>query len=898
MSTLLLDKLLEPSSVVIIGASARADSPGHQLTLNVIAGGYTGHLYLVNPRYRQVLGNPCHKSVKSLPTTPDLALILTPASLLKRTLSQCASKGIKVAIVMSGSHNTQELHDHARRKGLRLMGPFCAGMIRPHIGLNATFSSSRILKGNLAIVSQSASLGAATIDWAESNRVGFSALLSTGHNAEISLPDLLDLLVEDRYTRAIIVYVEHIKASRSFLSSLSATARIKPVVLMRSKGSGVAYCDALTRSGEIISSDDVFQSALNRAGAVRIRTFENLFVAARILSSGIRIKGKRVAILSNGNAPAMMAAERLHLKQFETPSPNSNWLERIKSKDSVKFRGNNPLLSRDAETLANDFKILISRLLENEDFDAVLVLFVPDSRNDPMTVAEAAIACKDISDKPLITCWMGDSSVVKARELLTKNSIPTFRTPGAATDALDFLLRYFFSQQQLLQLPNPAAENTRIDANAAKAIIRAELACGKRVVDPLKTRVVLELFNIAVLPSLLAEQLDDAISAAGDIGYPVALKLVSPEISYKASVVPTQLNISDDTQLAEKWQLIEKSLQQYRPDAQFGGVLIEAMHTPDNQRQLAVSITRDPVFGPVISLSIGGELTALMPERIVQLPPLNGYLIDDMLRSRDLQIYMGAFRHAEAVDSSPIAHVLRRLSELVCELPEIFSLDINPLIVSEDGAIAMDAQLVLETSRTDNRYQHLAIHPYPWEWIRDVIAKDGSAMQLRPIRPDDATALNVLVSKMSAESRYFRFMHTINELTPFMMAQFTKLDYDRHMAFVATSLQNVDENRLDSAPVLLGVSRYTISTNRCAGEFAVAVSDESKGKGIASALMRILIEHATLQGIEYLTGDVLRTNKAMQHLMQSLGFSAKASEDDAEILVYTYPLKSSDDSLH
>ncbi len=882
MSTLHLDKLLNPASLVVIGASAREGSPRHKVTRNLLQGGYLGKLYLVNPRCKSVLDTPCHRSLKLLPETPELAVILTPARLLRKVLVQCSHRGIRVAIIMFGTEDPKALHRYAQRLGMRLLGPYCAGLMRPHIGLNASYSDNRIDKGNLAIVSQSASLAAAMLDWAQTSNVGFSALLSTGTDTDISLSDLLDLLAEDWQTKAVIVYVERISNSRSFLSALSATARIKPVVLMRSAHEGARYCDALTRTGEVYSSDAVFQSALHRAGVVRIRTFQNLLAAAKILSTRIRVKGNRLAIVSNGSAPAMMALERMEIKQFEVPSLATETLCKLTTKLNGQYSGRNPIVLRQPEQLAQSFISTVESLQQLGSIDAILVIFIPDSRNDPGLIAESLTQCLP-TNKPLLACWMGDASVNDSHDLLSSKGIPSFQTPESAIDGFDFLHRYFVSQQQLLQLPNPTSRSTQADVNAAREIVKAEVQAGQRVLGPMKTRLLLKLFDIPTLQTARATSLQDALHMAKFIGYPLAMKLVSPNISYKASVIETQLNIDCAEAVEQAWCNIEQRLHERRPEAQFRGVLLEAMHTPANSRQLAVAISRDPLFGPVLSISVGGDLTALVNQRAVQLPPLNGYLIAELLQTREIHTYMGAFRHSSSVNNEPVTQVLRRLSELACEVPDIFSLDINPLTISEDGAVAMDVQIVLEASSVKKRYAHLAIHPYPWQWIRDVTLKNNTAVQLRPIRPEDADSIIALVKEMSAESRYFRFMHAINELSPQMVAQFTKLDYDRQMAFVATSLQNA----------IVGVSRYTMSNDRLSGEFAISVSEQWKGMGLATALMQLLIEHATVQGLEKLQGDVLRTNAAMQALMHAMGFIATTNYDDPDVILYTYSLNKS-----
>lgn len=819
MSTLLIEKLLDPASIVIVGASAREGSTGYALTKNVLGGSYAGKLFLVNPRYDTVLEKLCHKSIKSLPDTPDLAIINVPPRLLRKTLVQCARKGILTAVVLTGTAKSQRLHRDAQRLGMRLMGPYCAGLIRPHLGLNATYSTNKIHKGNLAIVSESASLGAAMLDWAETSNVGFSALLSTGQDTDISLSDILDLLAEDAHTRAVIVYVEHISTTRSFLSALSATTRIKPVVLMRSSYQAASFCNALTVSSGEYNSDHAFQAALNRAGVVRIKTFSNLYAAARILSTGIRVKGDRIAIVSNANAPALMALEKIHNKGFQAPQIEENILKELNHRGKLNITGNNPLLVRKPVALAKHFQQCLQALSELPNVEALLLIFVPDSRNDAAAIAHAVAECMPLKI-PLLTCWMGDASVIEAREILAKAGIPNFRTPESATDGFDFLHRYFVSQQQLLQLPNPSSRTTPADLPGARSVVRASLVSNQRVMNEENTARFMKHFDIPM-------------QIAGQPGFPGK-------------------TAGNDT------------------------------------RALTLSILRDPLFGPVISLGIGNEFSARFHNHIVQLPPLNRFLISDILRNTDLQRYIGTYRHLPAVEEKPLAAVLRRLSEIACEIPELFSLDISPLVLHEKSVTAAHVQIVLERAPDQQRYKHLAIHPYPWQWVRDVTLKDNSSIQLRPIRPEDASSLKLMVGQMSAQARYFRFMHAVNELSPKMVAQFTKLDYDRQMAFVAT-LDTLSER--DTTQDVIGVSRYTISNNRLSGEFAIAVSDEHGGKGLATQLMKILIEHAKSQGLQSIYGDVLRNNTPMKGLMKSLGFQCRNHPEEPEVMIYLLDLE-------
>jgi len=677
--------------------------------------------------------------------------------------------------VMSAVRDSKRLHAYAREHKIRLLGPYCAGIIRPTLQLNASYSKNKINKGSIAIVSQSASLGAAILDWAEPRGVGFSAVLSTGTDTDITLADLLDLLAEDHHTCAIIVYLDHVYQARAFLGAISAAARIKPVVLMKSTQNAARYYDVITRTGQVFSTERVLQAALRRAGVVRIKTFSNVFSAATILTSGIRIKGRRLAILSNGAAPAMLACEQIVAKGFLLPALEDDISQTLKTQFSTQIKGRNPIVLRHPDHLAEQYQTATAALQRSKNIDAILVIFVPDARNDPQTIARIIID-REQSSLPLLTSFMGQHSVEKSRELFAKARQPCFATPEAACDAADFLHRYWLSQQQLLQLPNPASRFTRADSTSAKALIDKALSDGERVLGPQKTRALLAYFDIEVLPAQRVITADKAVGAANAIGYPVAMKLVSPNIVYKSSVQGARLNVKDDQALRDAFGQMTEQATRLRPDAELRGVLIEAMYQQDNTRSLAMSISRDTTFGPVISIGIGGDLTPLLHQRAVQLPPLNNFLIDDLLAQPDIATYLGEFRHKPAVDSRKAAHVLRRLSEMACELPNLYSLDINPVRISDKGAVALEVHVVLEKTHIKKRYDHLAIHPYPWQWVTPAELKHGKTVQLRPIRPEDGESIKNMVRTMSAESRYFRFMHAINELSPQMVAQFTKLD--------------------------------------------------------------------------------------------------------------------------
>ena len=781
---------------------------------------------------------------------------------------------------MSPVKDSAALTEQATALNIRLLGPFCSGFIRPSIKLNASFSANSVNAGRIGLISQSASLAAALLDWAERSNVAFSAIFSTGKEADITLGDLLDLLAEDHHTRAIIVYVDHVNNVRSFMSAISAAARIKPVILMKSAVDSAEYCDLYSQSDAVLSGDTVFQAAMQRVGVVRIRTFMNLYTAGRMLESGMRTKGKRVVVISNGAAPALLAVERLRERGLEAPELPTDVQLALHEKLSPQWSGTNPIIIRENTALPEAYEYALQSLHEQTSFDAIVVIHVPDSITTPAEVANSVINHRP-KKLPIALAWMGDSMVRAARKQLINEGLPTFRTPESAIDCIDFLHRYHTSQQQLLQLPNPTLNTQNTDVISASALVEKALGEGERVLGPQRARQLLTYFNIKTQPAVRVLNEDTAVETAVNIGYPVAVKIVSPNLMYKASVAKTRLNIKNEHQVRTAFLEMKSALIEQRPDAEFRGVLIEAMHQQSHSRSLALGIHQDPTFGPVITLAIGGDITPINSYRAVQLPPLNRFLIDQMLDSQPMKAYLEAWQYKPAVNRAAVATALERLSEIATQMPDIYSIDINPLEVSEQDAIALGVRVVLERKQQQRPYTHLAIHPYPLQWQRNITNKHNNSFLLRPVRPSDGQHIRELVKNMSAESRYFRFMHALNDLSPRMVVQFTKLDYDRQMAFVAVP------EKIDS---IVGVSRYTIDSNRIEGDFAIAIDDDYQGQGLASALMRHLIEHAREQALQRIRGDVLRTNSAMRGLMEHLGFECSGDPEDPEILVYTFTL--------
>jgi len=594
----------------------------------------------------------------------------------------------------------------------------------------------------------------------------------------------------------------------------------------------------------------------------------------------MRTQGRRVAVISNGAAPALLAVERLRERGLSAPELPRDTRLALKPKLNPQWSRANPIVVRETAELAQAYAHVLDALNNQSDFDSIVVIHVPDSISDPVDVAQVIINQRP-KKLPIALAWMGDSAVADARNLLAEAGLPTFRTPGSAIDCLDFLHRYYVSQQQLLQLPNPTSRSTNVDITAARLLTQKAMNDGERVLGPQKARQLLKIFDINTLPATRVLDAAAAVDVAEELGYPVAMKIVSPNLMYKAAVATTELDIHSEEQVTQTFQKMKQALADKRPGAEFRGVLIEKMYQQPHSRHLSISIHQDATFGPTITLSIGGDIFPVNIHRRVQLPPLNQFLIDQMLNEQPIKAYLDQWQYKPAANRAAVASVLRRVSEIATEIPDILSLDITPLAVSESSAVALGVRVVLEKRKQKRAYTHLAIHPYPLQWQRSVTNKHNNTFLIRPIRPTDADSIQKLVQNMSAQSRYLRFMHAVNDLSPRMVVQFTKLDYDRQMAFVA-----IPEN----SSAIVGVSRYTIDSERIAGNFAIAIDDNFHGQGIATQLMNQLIEHAKAQSLQALHGDVLNYNAAMRGFMEHLGFEGHRDPDDPELMVYTLHL--------
>jgi acetyltransferase len=869
-----LAPLFEPDAVAIIGASERKGSVGAVLIGNMLAASYRGALYAVNPKHREVRGVPCFPTIGEVPRRVDLAVIATPAATVPGVIEQCGAAGVRAAVVVSagfsetgaeGAPLERALLENARRHRLRVLGPNCLGIMRPGIGLNATFARGHARLGSLGLISQSGAVCTAMLDWAAAHGVGFSSVVSLGGSTELDFGELVDYLVNDLKTAHILLYIEGVRDARRFMSALRAAARVKPVILMKAGRHPAGSRAAVSHTGAMVGADDVFDAAVRRAGVVRAQSIGQLVAAAQALSSNVRPRGDRLAVITNGGGPGVMAADRASDLGIPLAELAGATVEALKRALPPHWSEGNPVdLIGDAG--AERYRAALTACLADPGVDGVLVVLAPQAMTAPMEVTRAVIECAKASDKPLLACWMGEAQVARARRLLTERGIPVFRTPEPAIEMFAHVSAFYRNQKMLLQTPGPLSRLPDPDVAGARLVIEGALAERRTVLSEMESKAVLAAFHVPIAQAVRVHSANEAMLAAEQTGFPVVMKIDSPEITHKSDVGGVRLGIANAQAAQDAYREMTEGLKQLRPEARLAGVIVEPMVARPNGRELLVGVVHDRVFGPAITFGTGGTAVEVHADRAVALPPLNGVLIEELVRGTRASRLLGAFRKMPAVNREALERVLLRVSEMVCELPAIREMDVNPLLVDEAGAIALDARIVVaRPGAALPRYGHMAIHPYPAHLVSEWTARDGARVTVRPIRPEDAAIEREFVKQLSLEAKYFRFMSTIRELSPQMLARFTQIDYDREMALIAVTAKDGREEEV-------GVVRYITNPDGTSCEFAIVVDDEWQKYGLGRHLMMQLIEVARSRGLATMSGDILGDNRPMLALAASLGF--------------------------
>jgi len=879
-----LSGLFEPKSIAVFGASERERAVG-TLVFKNLCEGFGGELYPINPKHQTVQGRPAFPDLAAVNRPVDLAVIATPAATVPGIIDACGAHGVRAAVILSagfrevgaaGVRLEKALVENARRHNLRFIGPNCLGVMRPRVGLNATFNKGSAKTGKLAVVSQSGAVCTAILDWAAANDIGFSAVVSTGISADADFGDILDYLVNDPQTSSILLYIEGVHNARSFMSGLRAAASAKPVIAVKVGRHPSGSKAAMSHTGALVGADDVFHAALRRAGVVRGLRVNDLFAAATALTAGFRAEGERLAIVTNGGGPGVMATDRAADLGIALAELSAETMQALNGVLPATWSHGNPV-DIIGDATPERYAKALDLCLKDRGVDGVLVILTPQAMTDPTGVAEQVAALAKGQKKPVLACWMGQVQVDEGRRLLRNAGIPSYATPETAVEAFSYLVSHYRNQKLLLQTPGALSRTDPPDVEGARMIIEGALAEGRKVLSEAESKAVLGAFHIPTAHAVVVRSPNEALVQAETIGLPVAMKINSPDLTHKSDAGGVRLGLSNAQAVRSAYLDIIDTVKRNRPNARIDGITIEPMLRRPNARELLVGLITDPLFGPVVTFGSGGTAVEAMADRAVSLPPLNTGLVRDLIARTRISKTLGQFRHLPPANLEALEQVLLRVSEIACELPLVRELDINPLILDENGAVAVDARVVVDYhSGTARPYDHIAIHPYPVSLITRWQLPDGTDLTIRPIRPEDAQIEYDFVHNLSERSKYFRFMQALDDLTPLMLARFTQIDYDRELALIATVEQGGKE-------VEIGVTRYITNPDGRSCEFAIVVSDQWQGKGIGYRLVERLIAQAREHGLEIMEADILADNHDMLRLAEKLGFSILPSNDDPAV---------------
>ncbi len=891
MSVRNLRQLFAPKSVALVGASQRPGSVGATVLHNLRAGGFKGTLYPVNPKYDELDGLQVWRHVGDLPQAPELAVICTPPATIPAIVRTLGEMGTRAAIVMSSGLATardargrslkQATLDAANPYLLRILGPNSSGLLAPGIGLNASIAGAT-QAGRIAFVSESGALMGGVLDWARMRGIGFSSFVSLGESADVDFGDVLDYLASDPGTSAIMLHVETLRYARKFMSAARAAARSKPTLILKAGRSLEEASVGACLSGVLARPDDVYDAAIRRAGMLRVYTTEQLFAAVETLARAKPLYGEGLAILCNGAGPVVLALDALQYGGGHAAAPGAETVARLREL-VPEWRGSGPLNLR-GDAPPERYRDVVDVLLHDAQVNAVLVIHAPNAVVDPADVARAVAPLAKGSSRNVLACWLGGQSVVEARTIASEAGMPSYRTPEDAVNGFLQIVNYRHAQHLLMEVPASVGDGEP-DRERARGLVRAALGKGDYLLADADTKAILAAYGIPVVPTRAAATPLDAVRAAGAIGYPVAVKILSPDVAQKSDVGGVTLDLDTPEAVQSAAERMARRLAELKPDARLDGFIVQAMARNPQAHELIAGVATNPVFGPVILFGQGGLAVEVAADHAVALPPLNTVLARDLVgRTRVARQLKGYRNHPEA-DLDAVSAVLVQVAQLVADVPEIVELDINPLLADSRGAIVLDARMrIAMADRSGSTLDRLAIRPYPAE-LEELVPWDGGQLLLRPIRPEDGQAHVAFFNALTPDDVRYRMFVRVRELQPAQLARFTQIDYDREMAFIAT------RPGPDGHPETLGVGRVVADPDNMSAEFAVTVRSDLKGKGLGIMLMHKLIAYCRARGTREIVGEALPQNSPVLGLVRKLGFTVGPLDEEEGVRKFWLPLR-------
>ncbi|MEM1269503.1 MAG: bifunctional acetate--CoA ligase family protein/GNAT family N-acetyltransferase [Bacteroidota bacterium] len=883
-----LDAIFKPKSVAVIGASETEGSVGRTLLWNLIQSPFGGTVYPVNLKRESVLGIKAYPTIASVPGRVDLAVIATPARTVPGVVRECVQAGVRGAIIISAGFKErgpegvaleQEILREARIGNMRIIGPNCLGVMRPPFGLNATFASKMAMKGSVGFISQSGALCTSILDWSFRENVGFSAFVSIGSMLDVGWGDLIHYLGNDPQTQSIVIYMESIGDARSFMSAAREVALSKPIIVIKAGRTEAAAQAAASHTGSLTGSDEVLDAAFRRSGVLRVNRIAHLFYMAEVLAKQPRPKGPHLTIVTNAGGPGVLATDALIMSGGELAELSEPTLDILNKVLPDHWSHANPIdVLGDAPP--KRYAYALESLRHDENSDGLLVVLSPQSMSEPTKTARAvAQAAAQIDDKPVLASWMGGRDVAAGNDVLSNAGVPTFDYPDSAARMFGYMWRHAYNLKALYETPDLAsAGGVEVDTEAVRTLLSDVRSEGRALLNEYESKLVLEAYRIPTITTRVAETEEQALEIAGEMGYPVVLKLHSNTITHKTDVGGVQLNLRTEQAVRDAYARIRGGV----GAGDFLGVTVQPMAKLDGY-EVIIGSSIDVQFGPVLLFGSGGSLVEVYKDRALGLPPLNTTLARRMMEQTKIHEALKGVRGRPPVDLDELEKIIVRFSEIVVEHPEIKEIEINPMLASHERLLALDARVVLHPPEIDLKtVPKPAIRPYPTRYVEDWAMRDGTVAVIRPIRPEDEPLMVDLHKALSSESVYFRYFQPMKleqRIRHSRLSRIVFVDYDREMALVVER-----ENPESGDPEIVGVGRLSRSAlNPDEAEFSVLIRDEVQRQGVGTELLRRLVEIGKEEGLSRITAEVLPENAGMRRVFKKLDFATRIDAESGSI---------------
>lgn len=877
-----LEHAVRPQSLAVFGASDREGSVGRIVMKNIVAGGFEGTIWPVNPKYRKVAGRRCYHSAEELPDIPDLGVIVTPAASVPGIVASLGERGCRAAVVITAGLTrenglSQAMLDAAKPFVFRIIGPNAVGLIVPPAKLNASFAHMAAKPGYVALLSQSGAIATSLIDWAAENDVGFSHIISLGDMADVDVGDWLDMLAGDAKTRTIVMYLETITNPRKFMSAARAAARIKPVIAVKAGRHEAAAKAAATHTGALSGSDRVVDAALSRAGILRVQGLSELFDAAEITARFRPLDRAKVGIITNGGGAGVLAVDQLVGNGDCLAQLAPATIGQLSVMLPPTWSHANPVdIIGDAPP--ERYRAAVEAVALDADVDVVMVLNCPTGLASPNEAAAAVAGMTEeghVGGKPMLTCWLGEHTARGARRILQSAGIPSFETPAHTARAVAYIANWSRAQKSLMRVPSSTSGDVAGDRDPARAIFRTAASEGRRMLTEPEAKGVVAAYGILAPQTIVAHSPEQAGRAAGRLlkgSLKVVVKLLSKAISHKSDVGGVVLDIETAEGAEEAARAIADRVRQQSPQADIEGYVVQPMVVRKQALELILGMSRDPIFGPVVLFGAGGVAVEVMDDTAVALPPLDDVLAGDLIERTRIGRLLAGFRDRKPADIKAISDALNGLSQMIVDFPCIVSVDINPLLADADGAVALDARIEIDPLAVEEKGPNpaLTIRPYPVGWEKD-FAAGGAEYHMRPIKPADIGLYPAFLANISSEDIRLRFLAPRRNFPDDMLKRLTQLDYDRDIAFVVLE---------KASGALAGVGRLSCDPDRERGEYALLVRTDLHGRGIGWQLLKQIVAYAEAEGIGRIEGIVLEENTAMLRMCREFGFSITHQPDE------------------